>query len=368
MPSFVATYFYTIQALLSPEFIVIPLIFSYTGVIFPIALLLCVITSIISLFLLNIAQQHSGLFNTIDVSLHCGGKSTLYTTRIIRIIYNVVLLGVIFTIISISLEAMLFSTSQTDSSNDSSTFTTLWKSSPIIKALLMDVFMHHSFLPIIYIAQCILLTVYLIQNGTSFVYSQIGNGFIKNIGLHKLIPSYSLLVILPFHFFALLYGSLYCFAFGFNMNSVPLVDLIYFFSNNIDSYYYGSVGIGVFIVFFFSLMSPYIFSLIYDDIETVYFSSWQPSLLRQFILSFMIMAVVGMSCALFWQCDIQLSLNGSIGGSYLVYFLPSAMAYHITKNSKTKSLCVILIFIGIITSSTGITGSLIHFIEQVAQS
>ncbi|BFU18312.1 RNA-directed RNA polymerase, putative [Entamoeba histolytica HM-3:IMSS] len=400
IPIIITTLVQTIQTLMGPEFTILPFLFVSTGIFYPILVLLSGIISTISLYLYRVIQQNSALYTITDLSQHNGGRTVLSITKTMRIFYNILLLGIILTIVSSSIESLILTMTHSDHSQ-------WWKGNSIIKSLVITLltplcylFSYSKLLTLVSLYSCYLLP-FLFFLG--FVYS-LGSLYIngiaantnvvdniwRDIGHHHIFPSYSMLMCIfaPFKqkinepsesplavilsyiiviFFAIVYGVCVGLSLGPSTTSMPFSSYLIINQSN-PSMHSLAVILNILLIIIFLLQTPSYFVTIYEDIESFYFTSWQPSKRRRWILSMFIFSLIGLSSSFFWQCTIQISLNGSISGSYFVHFLPASMALFVSKNKSTKVASVIMIIFGVLFASSGISGSSILFIESVVDN
>ncbi|ELP84974.1 hypothetical protein EIN_310070 [Entamoeba invadens IP1] len=395
MLTFLKTYFTTSRALIGPEFVILPLLFVDTGVMFPIIAIMSVIISTISLYLYRVVQQNCDLTLINDLSSFCGGKKVLYASRIFDLIYRVIQIGFIFSMCATSVQDLLFTLPNSSRSQ-------LWKSDACVRIVLYTLsyplllFLCHSktgkkvgtiiayLFPVLYLIQLIFSIAVICFFGFREV--DILHSIQHDFGVNDMSALYVvfLCIFAPFKFqnestgentpaefvsyaTVLLFGVAYGFCVGSALtmaNPIPFSSFM-FTLREYPVFFVSAVTINIIAVIIFLVQIPPIVSTMVEDIDCNFFALWKPSFLRRSVVVFSIISTSGLLSSVIWTCKEQMILNGSLSGSYFVHFLPATVAVYVSKSKTTKAVGFFLIVIGVVFCASGCTEVFIDFVENV---
>ena len=397
MRQFLITIIQTITTLSGIEFLILPFVFTQTGIFYPFIVIIICFLTLLSIYLYRKSQSKIGLYTINEISQRCGGDKIETMSRMFSILYHIISIGMNFTIISTTLERMIYVESN-------ATIDEWWKSGSVLKAMIITLcipiltlipnnriilnFCHYSsyLFPLFYITQ-ILFSIFVISSKENQMEIIFGEDITNTFLLHHFFPSFCFLLTIfaPFKsksnnpnvsisgliigyfliaVIAIFYGVIIGYSVDLQQISLPYAFYILSLQKGSTLYIINFI-LNCFLLLLLFIQIIFSFNFILMDIENSMFTSWQPSMRRRFILTFFLLSVIGLLFAFFTEINVIVSFNGSISGCYFVLVFPAIIGYCLAEKKWIKVVSIILLICGIIIGALGFANAMITFSENL---
>ncbi|KAL7715255.1 Amino acid transporter [Entamoeba marina] len=397
--SCISLYYKNLLLFLGPEMIIAPMAIKFATPVFGYILILFALahsfTSVWLMYSLNTNAQFDSIH---EISWRFGGNQLQKFTKAIQVCYNLLRLSIYITLISAFTEYLL-------NHAKGETEGTFWTSNSFLKVLahiVIFLLSISSYTPLIskisINARLYTMCAYgllLISSISHFIHIKIvdenqtiynqlaqtsytlGDGlsifpfFICIFATHNNLPlvspsiptapKYKFLALfaalLTVGVYVIVYGS---FVYATLLSQTHSIPMLFYTKEFYDKYYIlfvMDITVASMFVWSFVMTIPSLFTAVHEIIDDHFFSEWKPSFIRHVVIAFVFTSIAGCISSLFWMDDVQITINGSIFGVILIYFIPGIVCSFFGERLVVVIVSVVVVFFGMVWFAVGIVYS-----------